>query len=147
MIVNRGDPEVSARIEGLGGSPEYSRILALAASSESPMRLEASASHLELAGTSPVDGRANRTRMKVFPVEEGRWAAFFYKRSHIPFSTDRYAYGAVLFEGDSPGEEAAGSWFRRRSSRRRCASACRSSSPSACASPKRWSSCTPGPRM
>ena len=112
MIVNQGDPEVPARIEGLSGSPEASRILALAASSAAPMRLEASASHLELAGTSPVDGRPNRTRMKIFPVEEGRWAAFFYKRSHIPFSKDRYAYGAVLFEANAPGAEAAESWFR-----------------------------------
>jgi hypothetical protein len=50
--------------------------------------------------------------MKVFPVEETLWAAFFYKRSQIPSSRDRYAYGVVEFAPEGPGEADAEAWFR-----------------------------------
>lgn len=68
---------------------------------------------LELVPATRVDGRANRCRLRLFPVTSGshagKWAAFFYKTSQVPHSQDRYSYGACLFEGD-PGSDSFRGW-------------------------------------
>ena len=76
------------------------------------MRLVPEASHLELAGTTPVGGLPNRALLKVFPLGPTRCAAFFYKRSQVPFSRDRFAYGAVIVEEGRFSAESAEVWFR-----------------------------------
>jgi len=75
------------------------------------LRLVAEASHLELAGVSPVGGLPNRTLMKIFPIGPRRFAAFFYKRSQIPFSRDRFAYGAVIVEEGKLDPVTVEGWF------------------------------------
>jgi hypothetical protein len=75
------------------------------------LRLVPDASHLELAGVSPVGGLPNRGLMKVFPIGAKRYAAFFYKRSQIPFSRDRFAYGAVIVEEGRLDPAAVEGWF------------------------------------
>lgn len=112
MILNARDGDAGARLRELGALGPVARVLDLAARSPLPMTLVPGASHLELAGTEPVGGRPNRALVKVFRAGDDLWAAFFYKRSQIPCSRDRYAYGVVEFASDGPGEADAEAWFR-----------------------------------
>ncbi|MAG56123.1 MAG: hypothetical protein CMJ83_07520 [Planctomycetes bacterium] len=51
----------------------------------------------------------NRARIKVFSPRRGTTLAFLYKDSQVPFSTDRFAYGALIVKNRPPtGEECAG---------------------------------------
>ena len=110
MILNAG--ETASRLAELGRTPEWARVLDFAGRSPVRLRLDAGAPQLELAGTTPVGGRANRALLKVFHAGDGLWAAFFYKKSQVPFSRDRYAYGVVEFSGGGPEEAMAEAWFQ-----------------------------------
>ena len=112
MLTNGQEANIQGKLAELKQTPFFGRILELAAASPLSVRLEPEASHLELAGTSPVSGRANRGLMKVFPIAPGRFAAFFYKRSQVPFSRDRFAYGAVIAEEKRFKAENAEPWFK-----------------------------------
>jgi hypothetical protein len=104
--------DAAARLREAGSPPTLARILALAERSAILLDLAPGTSGLEFAGTSPVGGRPNRALVKVFCAGDGLWAAFFYKRSQIPSSSDRYAYGVVEFAPDGPFEADAEAWFR-----------------------------------
>ena len=112
MLTNANDPDAKAKGDALVALPVLGPILNLAEGSGLALRLVSGASHLELAGVSPVGGLPNRALMKVFPIGPGRCAAFFYKRSLVPFSRDRFAYGAVIVEESRLDPTAAESWFR-----------------------------------
>ncbi len=98
MIVNGSDPEVQGKRKELAATALYAAVFEAAHASPYPLRLCPDASGLELGGTEPVAGRPNRALMKLFPIGPRRFAAFFYKRSQVPFSRDRFAYGAVILE-------------------------------------------------
>ncbi|MGE5177588.1 MAG: radical SAM protein [Bacteroidota bacterium] len=65
---------------------------------------------LELA---PGAAGRDRCRMKVFRPREGkeRLCAFFYKRSNLAWSQDRYSYGAVEFLPGQVSDEDMGAWL------------------------------------
>lgn len=69
----------------------------------------------ELIPGTRVDGRPNRCRLRIFRISNGphsgRWAAFFYKTSLVPHSSDRYSYGAAMFDG-APDESRLESWLK-----------------------------------
>lgn len=104
--------EEAPRLALLRETVQFARVLDAAERSEVPLRLVPGPRHLELAGTTPVSGRANRALLQVFQAGEGLWAAFFYKKSQIPHSRDRYAYGVVEFSEGGPAEGAPEAWFR-----------------------------------
>jgi hypothetical protein len=112
MLTNGNDPDAKTKGETLAALPVLGPILNLAEGSGVALRLAPDASQLELAGVSPVGGLPNRALMKVFPIGPARCAAFFYKRSLVPFSRDRFAYGAVIIEEGKFDPVAAESWFR-----------------------------------
>jgi hypothetical protein len=111
MLTNADDPTVKANLGSLAAAPLLAAVAEAAAGSSLVLRLVADASHLELAGVSPVAGLPNRALMKVFPIGPRRFAAFFYKRSQIPFSRDRFAYGAVIAEEGKLDSVAMEGWF------------------------------------
>ncbi len=51
---------------------------------------------VDLACLQPVADQPNRARLKLFAPEPGVLVAFYYKDSQVPFSTDRFAYGASI---------------------------------------------------
>jgi hypothetical protein len=112
VIPDAGARDTATRLWEAGASPTLERVLALAERSAIRLDLAPGTPHLELAGTTPVGGRPNRALVKVFCAGDGLWAAFFYKRSQIPSSRDRYAYGVVEFSPDGPDEADAEAWFR-----------------------------------
>ena len=112
MIVNDSDPEVQRKRKELADTALYTAVLEAAQASPYPLRLFPDASGLELGGTEPVAGRPNRALMKLFPIGPRRFAAFFYKRSQVPFSRDRFAYGAVIVEESRLDAAEAQTWCR-----------------------------------
>ena len=69
----------------------------------------------ELAALHPVEGRPNRSIVKIFAVPDGpmkgQTAVFFFKRSQIPFSLDRFSYGVCLLPAVSPPAEDLDGWL------------------------------------
>jgi len=112
MLINADEPEVVKRAGDLRQDPLLSVLLGWSAGSGVPLAVVPEASGLELRGTRPVEGRDNRCLLKVFRISERRCAAFFYKRSQVPFSRDRFAYGAVVFDESRSSAEEAETWFR-----------------------------------
>ena len=112
MLTNGDEPAAKAKLDETASVALLKAVAEAAAGSSLALRLVPEASHLELAGVSPVAGLPNRALMKVFPLGQGRHAAFFYKRSQVPFSRDRFAYGAVIIEDGKFAPEPAEVWFR-----------------------------------
>jgi hypothetical protein len=46
-----------------------------------------------------VRGAPNRARIKAFTPDANVLVVFVYKDSHVPFSDDRFSYGAALVKG------------------------------------------------
>ncbi|MSR75406.1 MAG: hypothetical protein EXS14_08050 [Planctomycetes bacterium] len=59
---------------------------------------------IDLACAIPVAEQPNRARLKLFAPDMGVMVAFFYKESQVPFSTDRFAYGAMIHRRCAPTE-------------------------------------------
>lgn len=112
MLTNAEEPHTKSKLEEIAAVPLLKAVAEAATGSGLALRLVHEASHLELAGVSPVGGLPNRALMKVFPIGPTRCAAFFYKRSQIPFSHDRFAYGAVIIEEGKLDPPSAESWFK-----------------------------------
>ncbi|HSQ61323.1 MAG TPA: hypothetical protein VLT84_13020, partial [Acidobacteriota bacterium] len=68
---------------------------------------------LEIAPVTPDGGAAARCRMKVFRPRENRdrLCAFFYKRSNLGWSRDRFSYGAIEFLPETLTREDAAAWL------------------------------------
>ncbi len=68
---------------------------------------------LELAPVDPLRGGPNRCRLKFFQPREGkeRLCAFFYKRSNLAWSRDRFSYGGVEFRPGQLTEADVRGWL------------------------------------
>ncbi|HDS30732.1 MAG TPA: hypothetical protein ENN67_06785 [Firmicutes bacterium] len=53
---------------------------------------------LEFTSTTEVKGHPNRCRLKIWQPEPSVLHAWFYKRSTVPFSRDRFSYGGVTWD-------------------------------------------------
>ena len=133
MLTNRDDPVIAAKIqEEVGRHPSFSRLIDAAASAPDEFQVEADSAGLELAPFDPGQGAATRCRLKLFQPREGkeRLCAFFFKRSNLAWSRDRYSYGGVEFRPDQITVDEAAGWLEwltsgfdpaRRPARLRCA--------------------------
>ena len=98
MLTNVEEPKSRAKLEQeLAKNPAFSIVLDLVRESPEAFSIDPSAGGLEIVPVNEVKGTANRCRMKLFkPREEkDRLCAFFFKRSNLTFSRDRFSYGAV----------------------------------------------------
>jgi len=95
MIENR---EQSAVVEKLNAetnaNPLAGAVAAAAQASSDPFEIEAAGAGLEIAARVPLaNGVPNRARMKIFSPKPGHTLVFFFKKSLVPYSRDRYSYG------------------------------------------------------
>jgi len=98
VLTNVEEPKSRAKLEQeLAKNPAFSIVLDLVRESPEAFSIDPSAGGLEIVPVNEVKGTANRCRMKLFkPREEkDRLCAFFFKRSNLTFSRDRFSYGAV----------------------------------------------------
>jgi hypothetical protein len=106
MLSNRNDPGVEAKIrEELRRNPGLLPVLEEIESASESFEVAAGSEGLDLAPAGLRSESANRCRMKLFRPRVGkeRLCAFFYKRSNLAWSQDRFSYGGVEF---LPGEIA-----------------------------------------
>jgi hypothetical protein len=67
---------------------------------------------LDFAFPNDLDGVPNRARVKIFrPKGQGRLVVFFYKKSLLPHSRDRFAYGCCVVREGGAGDADAAAWF------------------------------------
>lgn len=74
----------------------------------------------EFVAQHAVEGRPNRAVLKLFEIHdgpmEGLSAAFFFKRSQVPFSRDRFSYGVVVITPREHDEPEIDTWLEYASS-------------------------------
>lgn len=104
MLTNRDDPSAGAKLaDELSRNPGFGAVMELVQSEPLAYAIDADVAGLEIVPQNRVKNAPNRCRLKLFRPREtqDRLCAFFYKRSNLAFSRDRFSYGAVEFR---PGE-------------------------------------------
>jgi hypothetical protein len=93
---------VKEKIESETGANEaVGLIFQRFASSDKPFEIDPAAGGLELISLSTVKGNPNRCRLKVWQPKEKQLLAWFFKKSAVPHSRDRFSYGGVVWDLDS----------------------------------------------
>ena len=114
MLINRGDPDVAAKLRAeIGRQPAFARLVEAADSASEPFQVDLESTGIQFAPADPAGGTLARCRLKLFQPREGkeRLCAFFYKRSNLAWSRDRYSYGGVEFRPEQLTEADARSWL------------------------------------
>jgi hypothetical protein len=116
MITNAGDAGVGQRLERARGAfPAAAAVLDALAGHPDPFSFRTEMDGMEFAAERPVDARPNRAVLKVFSVGDGpmsgRTAVFFYKRSQVPWSRDRYSYGVAILSPDGADPREIAGWL------------------------------------
>ena len=114
MLTNAAEPAVRGKLDQeLGLNPAFSLVVELIRSSPEPFAIEPTAAGIEIVPLNQVKQAPNRSRLKLFrPREEKeRLCAFFFKRSNLEFSRDRFSYGAVEALPEQIRETEVRSWI------------------------------------
>ena len=113
MIENRKDPAVAEKLRAEAeANPVAAAVVAAAEASADSFEAGAGGTGLEvLARTELPGGIPNRARLKIFSPRAGHTLIFFYKRSLVPYSRDRYSYGGVDLRAPQVGEQEIGEWL------------------------------------
>ena len=100
MLIHRDEPSVWGKLcLEARKEPELEAILGWLHGAPEPMLVDPDRAGLELAPAGDGVEAPRRCRLKLFRAREGknRFCAFFYKRSNLPWSHDRFSYGGVEF--------------------------------------------------
>lgn len=101
MISNLEGEGVQAKVETeTGGNAAVKAIYDHIASAPGSYGIAPNAGGLEFTSSTTVKGHPNRCRLKVWQPEEKQLHAWFYKRSVVPHSRDRFSYGGVSWDLD-----------------------------------------------
>ena len=113
MIVNPEQPAVAATpTAAWQANPLASAVVAALEASPQPFELEPGVVGLDVAARTPLaNGLPNRARMKIFSPKVGHTLVFFYKKSLVPYSRDRYSYGGLDLRGASVEPEEISAWL------------------------------------
>lgn len=111
VLIHRKSPEVSPFIEGEPDLMRFaSRVLDVFDLGLEPFQVEVGPGGLDIV---PLEGgHPGRCRLKLFRPRQGkaRLCAFFYKRSNLAWSRDRFSYGGVEFRPEQATDEDVLSW-------------------------------------
>ncbi len=97
MICNRANPQVADKIlRESHSTPLVSQVADAVEGSLDPFEVQVEGQGLEVRVCAYLpNGLPNRARMKIFSPKPGHTLVFFYKKSVVPYSRDRYSYGGV----------------------------------------------------
>lgn len=97
MILNRAEPQVDEKLrKELGSHPILEAVCRALEESSERFEVVADASGFEVRACEFLpNGLPNRARMKIFFPRPGHTLVFFYKKSLVPYSRDRYSYGGI----------------------------------------------------
>jgi hypothetical protein len=114
MLINRQEPGPEKKLRSeLERHPALALIVEVFDSARQWYEVADGLAGLEIAPIEPVRGGPNRCRLKLFqPRASGeRLCAFFYKRSNLAWSRDRFSYGGVEFRPDQLTETDVRGWL------------------------------------
>jgi hypothetical protein len=105
--------EPSADVRDLETRTAYATVRFVAESAPGAFTVEEQGSALEIAPSDPLAAAPSRCRLKIFRPRENkdRLCAFFYKRSNLSWSRDRFSYGAVEFHPDRLSADVVEGWL------------------------------------
>lgn len=113
MILNKSQREVAEKIRYESeANPVARAVFASAETSTDPFEVEPGASGLEIHALVALEhGLSNRARMKVFSPKARHTIVFFYKRSLVPYSRDRYSYGGIELKAPQAEDSEIADWL------------------------------------
>jgi hypothetical protein len=113
MIINRTQAEIADKIRGESQSnPLAGAICAAADASSQPFEVDGEATGLELRPATKLEGGlSQRARMKIFSPKPAHTLVFFYKKSLVPYSRDRYSYGGIELKTPTVDEREVAEWL------------------------------------
>jgi hypothetical protein len=107
------DPGVAEKLRReVARMPALSLFLSVLRDGEGAFEILPEAAGVDVAAVGP-QGSPGRCRLKWFRPREGqeRLSVFFYKRSNLAWSRDRFSYGAVEFRPEQLTREEATAWL------------------------------------
>jgi hypothetical protein len=113
MIQNHNQPAVTAKLRGeAAANPLAGSVADALKSSGDPFDIETSGAGLEVVARALLpNGIPNRARMKIFSPKPGHTLVFFFKKSLVPYSRDRYSYGGQDLRAPSVEAQEIAAWL------------------------------------
>ena len=113
MIANSEQPGIYTKMKFEEESnPVVKAVVAAVGTSLYPFEIEESSSGLEVIAHELLPNNVpNRARMKIFSPKPGHTRVFFFKKSLVPFSRDRYSYGGLDLPQSEVGEAEIQAWL------------------------------------
>jgi hypothetical protein len=113
MILNRSEPQVEAKVRSESeANPVVLGLLAAVDASPQPFEVDAEATGVELRPRATAERAAlDRARLKIFSPKPGHTLIFFYKKSLVPYSRDRYSYGGIELKTPQVSEADVAEWL------------------------------------
>ena len=113
MIQNHTQAAVTTKLRAeVEANPIAGAVAAAAEASTDPFEMETSGAGLEVVARAPLpNGIPNRARMKIFSPKPGHTLVFFFKKSLVPYSRDRYSYGGLDLRAPSAEPQEITAWL------------------------------------
>ena len=113
MIANQAQPTVAEKLGAeVEANPIAGAVAAAVEASAHPFEIETSGAGLEVVARAPLpNGIPNRARMKIFSPKASHTLVFFFKKSLVPFSRDRYSYGGLDLRGPTVEPREISAWL------------------------------------
>jgi len=113
MLLNATEPRVMEKIQAESqANPLAAAIAAAAEAFPGEFEVMAEGTGLEVRACGYLDGGLpNRARMMVFSPRPEHTLVFFYKKSLVPYSRDRYSYGGFDLRGPEVQEQDISTWL------------------------------------
>jgi len=113
MIQNHNQPAVTAKLRAEVEAHTIAGVAAEAVEAAAhPFEIETSGAGLEVVARAPLpNGLPNRARMKIFSPKPGHTLVFFFKKSLVPYSRDRYSYGGLDLRAPSVEVQEIAAWL------------------------------------
>jgi len=113
MIANHSDTLAKQRLQAEGeANPLAGAVVAAVEGSADPFEIETNGVGLEVLARAPLpSGIPNRARMKIFSPKPGHTLVFFFKKSLVPYSRDRYSYGGLDLRTTSVEPQEVTTWL------------------------------------
>ena len=113
MFLNRAAPHIEEKLGvELAHSPVTQAVAAAMEAAPEPFEIEVDAAGLEVRACAVLpSGVPNRARLKIFSPRPGHTLVFFYKKSLVPYSRDRYSYGGIDLKDGTVNPEDIREWI------------------------------------
>jgi hypothetical protein len=113
LIQNQAQPAAAEKLSAEAAANAIAGAVSAAAeASADPFEIETSGAGLEIVAQAPLpNGIPNRARLKIFSPKAGHTLVFFFKKSLVPYSRDRYSYGGLDLHAPSVEPPVIAAWL------------------------------------